>query len=170
MEALFPQFDTKKPFVNTSLIAQRNQQRKFLLSIPDVMVKKARKDRESSSTSSIDEVFEGQLERVVRDEAQRTIDNYDTTSQNWLTDADDIEIAGKLSDLITTYASQIGSPSALIQLGTKNLRMSEKLIAPLDPRQSFNGDPALEGIVALLDLADWLASDGFRDPRAPLTK
>jgi hypothetical protein len=166
MEFNFPQFDTTKPFVTTSLVALRNEQRKMLLSIPDVTVKNARKNSADAGTIKSNAFFEGQLECVIREEAQDVIAGYDDASRKWLKDADQIEVSRKLAALIAEYTAKVGSSPTLNMLMNKHARIGERLIESPHPQTAFNLDPQLVNLISLLDLADWLADDGFHDPRA----
>lgn len=161
----FKQFNSKKPFVDLSLIERRAQQRKFLLSIPESMVIKAREVRNGLKASNIQGGFEGQLEMIVRENAQGAIEKFDEPSLKWLEETRDADIARKLQEVTFLYMQQVGSPDVLGRLGMESQRKSEKFVDPLDARRRFNGDPDLLDLVTLLDFADWLAGDGFSDPR-----
>ena len=161
----FEQFNSKRPFVDSSLIKLRAEQRKFLLLIPESLVIKARPVGDTLKESKIQAVFEGQLEMIVRKIVQKRIDEFDQLSIKWLNETRDSEIARKLREATFIYMQQAGSPDVLGQLGVKSQRDSEKIVDPLDARQRFNGDPDLVDLVALMDFADWLAGDGFSDPR-----
>ena len=165
MDFNFPQFDTTKPFVTTSLVALRNEQRKVLLSIPDVTVRNARKGSADAGTNKSNAFFEGQLECVIREEAEVVMAGYDDASREWLKGADRIEVSRKVAALIAEYAAKDGSSPTLNMLMSKHSRLSEILIESPHPQTAFNRDPQLVNLISLLDLADWLADDGFRDPR-----
>ena len=103
---------------------------------------------------------------VYKRQAQDVIAGYDDASRKWLKDADQIEVSRKLAALIAEYTAKVGSSPTLNMLMNKHARIGERLIESPHPQTAFNLDPQLVNLISLLDLADWLADDGFHDPRA----
>jgi hypothetical protein len=146
------ELDPARPFLDQALLDQRAEQRRLVASIPNALVPRLRilddvRDRPA---------WPERLERWLRDLAAPILAELSPALEQGA-EANLAEAAFEFLDSIDRKVR----PNALVKAWDSARRAKDRLPDRSTPEEQAR----IADVIALTDLADWLADDGYRDPR-----
>jgi hypothetical protein len=165
MDTDIDQLDPTRPFLTSTLMAQRLSQRQFLLSLPDSTVRRARLHPRPAEVNDVADIEEGRLEQLVRDDIEGIRADFGDEIRQWLTELIQIDLSRKLGEAMSEYVGNGNDSAAMARLKTFHIKRTQRFITSPSEDDVSIREPDFVSIVGLLDFADWLAKDGFRDIR-----